>query len=1157
MKFVNLHGHDGHSVYDAIGSPADYAEWMLKNAGDDSGALAITNHGNMNSIGYIAAAQKKYKDKVKFIFGVEAYYIPSLLDWNKAYQEKRDEKKKKESEFIIEDEEESKLKEYDILKRRHHLVLLAQNQEGLKNLFRLVTRSHREGFYRKPRIDFNMLQECNEGLIASTACLAGIPTWCSFHPSIDNFDPSVHPAYIMKLYKQELGPLMELFGKDRFFLELQFHNIKEQKIVNRHLCEFSKKTGYDLIVTCDAHYPNLEMWKDREIYKLLGYQMQSKGIDLSSLDRDSSELDAQLYLKNGDQVWESYQKVHKEELDEFDIKAAIKRTYDIAYDFIEGVTPDSTVKLPKIFQANEKVQLPFDRLKALTLQGLKDKGLTQKEYIDRAAFELNVIKKIGVEEYFLVKREILDVLKKHMLLGPARGSAGGSLVCYLIGITLMDPIRDGLLFERFMSSARVEIPDIDSDVELKEQTLDILKDYFGEKNVIAISNYNRLQLKSLIKDVAKLYGVSYDEVNTVTKVMENEARDAIMEEIGHDQKLYEFTFEKAKQHSPTFKKFLTTYPDVGLHITNLFKEIRSIGRHAGGVLVVPDAESCLPIVKSKGVEQSPITEGITAQHLSYFGLIKFDVLGLATLRIIRRCIEAILNSQDIKEPTIEQIYEFYNTKLHPDVINKIDSKVFKNVYRKGQWPSIFQFAEGGIQNFCRQAEPSSVDDISAISAIWRPGPLKGKANERYVASRPSDVEKEHPIIQQVLGDTRGLLIYQEQFMLLAHKLAGFSLEEANKLRKLLVKPATSLAEEMKKERIEIGKKFVNGCIEKGLDSKRAEILWEKEILGFISYGFNKSHSQAYAYNSYQCAWLFTYYPEQWIKACLECDPDFEKTINVVRQLGFVVKKPDVSFSQTDRWSVNSNSCIPSLISVKGIGVTAANELVKNRPAGGFKNMKDFFFNDGRWRWSKLNRKALDALIKVEAFDSIKDSTFKNYKHMHESLFGNVDVVKKNRKTKESETVQVCAFDLIKDGKLSLEDAAFHASSDDWTIAEKLIIQKEIIGFYNKNLIVEEYLDTFKEFKIKAVDETPDKQGKKHVWGIVEDVKQKITKTKKPYLVVTVSGMSDKSYTFKVWDTAIEEKSIWKDGSVVVFTLDYDKKYGFNLNRNTSVMKVNK
>ena len=971
-------------------------------------------------------------------------------------------------------------------------------------------------------------------------CVAGIPSWCSMQ--------SATPAEAQKLYDQELFPLMELFGKDRFFLELQFNKLPEQKIVNQHLIEYANKTGYQLIATADCHYPDPKMYRDREIYRLLGHQMQKENIDLSILEKKEEDLEAHLYLKNGDQMLSTYRETFKDVYpNEKLIIEAIERTHSIAHDFVCDVSPDSRIKLPKTFQITEKIQTPFDKLKQFVLDAVKQKGLNSKQYIDRAAYELKIIKNFNVEEYFLTMKEIIDTLKKHMLVGPGRGSGAGSLVNYLLGVTLLDPIKNGLLFERFLSPSRAELPDVDSDVESKDEALEALKNHFGKDIVLPISNYNRLTLKALIKDLSKLYGIPFQEVNSVTRVAETEARPHILEEIGHDQKLYEFTFEKAKQHSPTFNDFLKKYPHLGESIENLFKEVKAVSRHAGGILIVPDAESCLPIIKIRGIDQSPITEGITAQYLKYFGLVKFDILGLGTLRIIRRCIEIILKNEG-KDPNVINVWEFYNKFLHPDVIDQVDQKVFDKVYCAGRFPSVFQFEKGRVQSFCVRAKPRSLNDISALTALWRPGPLSGGADKKYIYYDENILKNEHPVIQEVLGETRGLLLYQEQFMLLAHKLAGFTLEEADKLRKLLVKPTTTDAERIKKERKEIGDKFIISCVKSGLTQKRAEQLWEKEILGFISYGFNKAHAQSYAYNSYHCAWLYTYHEKEWMKACLECDPELEKTVNVTRTLGYPVMKVDINTSTTESWDLVNGSWAPPLTSLKGMGSVASNELLLHRPKDGFKDINNFFFNElGEWRWSKLNKKSIEALIKAESFNSLgcvgSMDLFKNYKHMYEFISGNWDELKKV--------------------KIKLDDAIISVC-DDWSVAEKIVMQREIVGFYDKGLIVGKFLKMFEEFEVSAIDEYGETDGDEEyagnmirVWGIVEKVIEKTTITKKPFLVVTVSGVSNKPYSFRVWNTSIKNNTLWKEGNVIICSIDYDEDYGYSLSNKSKVMKVTK
>lgn len=1127
LKFVSLHNHSGFSLYDGIGSTEDIANWVIRNAGADGGAFAQTDHGSCSGAGSIAAAQKKLKDKIRIFYGTESYYLPSLKDWATLKQQreeaKKEEKEIETSDLVIENEAESKGKYFDPLNRRNHLVLVAQNQVGLKNLFRLVSRSYKEGMYRKPRIDFEMLKKYNEGLIASTACIAGIPSWCSQQEEQNPFS----------LYDQELLPLMELFGKDRFFLELQFNKLPVQQLVNKHLIEYAQRTGYKLIVTADSHYPSPDMWRDREIYRLLGHQMQKKNADMSVLDKTIDELECELYLKNGDQIFQAYKQTFgKQFTDDKLIIEAIERTYDIAHNFIENVHPDDTIKLPKTFQVSDKIKTAFDQLKAYCLEGLKKKGLTSQEYIDRTAYELKIIKKLGFEEYFLTVREILNVLRKHMLTGAGRGSSCGSMVCYLTNITFIDPIKNGLLFERFVSPSRKELADVDSDIPDREQAFKIIQEHFGEENVLAISNYNRLQLKSLIKDISRLYGIDFQEVNNVTKIIEDEAKSKIMDEIDHDQKLYQLTFEKAKQYSPTFIKFLEKYPDIGKHIENLYQEIKSIGKHAGGTIIVPNADECLPVIKIRGTFQSPITEGITAQHLKYFGLVKVDVLSLATLKVIEKCIQEILKSKGNVNPTIEDMWMFYNEYLHPDVINPEDPKIFEKVYKKGMFLGVFQFAEKGVQKFCKRSIPTKVKEIAAITSLFRPGPLKGKADKRYLKFKKSELEKEHPILQEVLGETRLCLLYQETFMLLANKLAGFTLEEADNLRKLLVKPATSLSEEMKKERIEVGKKFIEGCIKSGLTDQRAKHLWNKEILGFISYGFSKNHAIPYSYNSYQCAYLLTYHEKEWVKACLECDPDLQETINNVRLLGYEIAKPDVNHSSLE-WVVGDGICFPSLLSLKGVGDVAAEELVRRRGMG-FKDINDFFFtSEGEWRWNKLNKKCLEVLIKTGGFESLNcvgaGGIFKTNKHFFDTLEQYGDKLRKK--------------------KITLEEAAKQTEVSDWTTKEVFEFQKEIVGFYDKVAYLRKFEKVFKEFDIQAIDEVEDNKNKTNVWAIIEDCIQKKTKTGKPYLQIKCSGRTEKMYEFRVWDQM--KTKDWEVANVIILDLKYDE-YGFSLPRNHNV-----
>lgn len=840
MKFVNLHGHTTFSIGDALNYPDEHFDFVHKNAESESMGMAITDHGNCNSFGYALQALNAMKKKginFHFIPGCEFYMHPDLDAWKKLKDIGEDDEETDSGSIEIESESKEKGKWYDPLKRRHHLVVLAQNKKGIENLNKLVSWSYENGYYRYPRIDFKRLEKYNEGLIVSTACLAGLPTWLTLR------DLDKGKEEIFKSFDTELKPLLDIFGKDRAYLELQFNKIEEQKIVNEHLIEYSKLSGYKTIATADSHYSNPEYWKSREMYKLLSYQSKKMKSSITDLPESIDDLKCELYPKNGTEMFEAYKK-YNPNLDEQIVRESIERTYEIAHTMIEKLVPDSTYKLPKL----KIVKSESDHLKDLARKALKDKNLdSNKEYVDRLERELAIIEKKNYSSYFLVLLEALTEIKKKCLVGHGRGSGAGSLVCYVLGITNLDPIKWNLLFERFLSENRTEAVDIDSDVDDRKVVLDILREHFGEENIVLITNYNTYQLKSLVKDISKLYQIPFDEVNTVTSLMEDEAKQLILDEIGGDQKLYSFTYERAYKYSPTFKSFVDKYPDIKENIEILFEQNKSVGVHAGGTVITEDASCHMPIIMRRAgknepmQKQTPWSEGLTAKHLEQFGIIKYDFLGLETLKMIKNCIFNILKTQG-KDDSLENMFAFYNENLMPDILGEGEKKVFESIYHEGKFLSIFQFTEKGVSEFAKKCQPTRVSDISTITSIWRPGPLHGSADVKYLQAieDPLSVQYNHPILKEILSPSKGILAFQEQFMQIAHKLGGFSLTEADELRKLLVKPVTSLGDEMKKKREEVGQKFINGCISSGLEAEKARKLWFDDILGFISYGFNKS-----------------------------------------------------------------------------------------------------------------------------------------------------------------------------------------------------------------------------------------------------------------------------------------------------------------------------
>lgn len=1094
--YASLHNHTTFSIGDALNFPKEHFEFVIKNAQESAMAHAITDHGNANAFGYIAAAQKEYKNKgipFKCIYGVEFYLHPDLDEWKAAKDNKELLADENVADITIEDENESKSsKQFDPIKRRHHLVVIAYNQEGLTNLYKLVTYSYRKGFYRFPRIDYKMLDTCKNGLLVSTACVAGIPAYLS----LKNKDKGLEAT--MKDFDLELKPLLDIFGKDYAFLEMQFNKLDSQVLTNLNLIEYSKRTGYKLIVTSDAHYSNQDLWKSREIYKLIS--RQTKGMDIDkNIPQSIDELKADLYPKNAEQTWQEYKQTFSQYCsDEKLICEAIERSHHISHDLIEFISPDPTLKLP----VNRQKDSTIKQLKDLCVKSLQEKNLySNDKYVERLLFELQIIKDKGLENYFLVLREAVQALKKEMLIGPSRGSAAGSLVNYLLGITMIDPVKNELLFERFLSPSRKELADIDLDFSDKDRVLDVLKEHFGKDNVLPVSNYNTLQLKSLVKDISKLFDIPFLEVNEVTKKMEEEARDAILAEINYDQKLYEFTYEKAKQYSPSFRDFLSKYPQVEENLKDLYKQIKTVSRHAGGICIVNNAESEMPVIKVKGEDQVPFTQGLTAQHLETFGLVKYDYLGLATLRIIHRCIELILKSEN-KPSTMSDIWQWYDSNIHPEKINQEDNIVFDKVYRAGNFPSIFQFTETNARNFCTRAKPKSVKDLSTITAIFRPGPLKSGIDKKYVhaANNQQDIVYDHPILEDVLKETYGFPVFQEQIMMLANKMAGFSLEEADQVRKVLSKPSHEMKGQILEQRKQFREKFIEGCISKGLNKDRAEYLWDEEIAPHCSYSFNKAHSYSYAIISYQCAYLYAYFEKQWIAAVLEKDPDPQNATGEVQNLGYVIRPPDINFSEIDSWQIVGKNCLPPFTAIKAIGSIAASELVqcRNDLGGKFNSLEHFLFKTKEmktksvniYRFTKFNKRCLEAIIQMSGFDSLdivgQGKMFETYRHMYQALILN--------------------FDSLKKGSFNIQEYIDQSEKRDWTTFEKIEIHTSLLGTYDKSLLLDKQtLETFNEYDIQPLSCLSEYSQK--IWFLVEDVAQKKTKNGKPFYTLKISDCS--------------------------------------------------
>ena len=882
-QFVGLHAHSAFSIFDGLGMPQEHIDFVLENGMD---AWALTDHGNMSGFCHAHTKAKELKKagrQFKFIPGVEAYYHPDLDQWRRdhaAAKEAREaakaEKKLRsnasddEDSGVTENESETKdtSKWFDPVRRRHHMVLLPTSQRGLENLFSMVSRSFKEGFFRFPRIDRKMLKEHGEDVLVTSACIGGPFAYDVMHELRDVQGPQLTAAALddparMEAVIARMGnthdQLCDAVGPEHVFLELQFNSLPQQHLVNRALIEYARRKGLtkQLTVAADSHYCRPEFWAEREIYKMLG-RLNYDQIDASLLPRSKEQLKCELYPKNAEQMWSAY--ANGSGWDFYDsilVKEAIERTWDIAHGLIGDVEPDVSIKLPSsvVRQGMTSMQMLVEMCK----DGMVRLGLHLKpRYVERLKYELSVLKQIAREKgkdfslYFVTQRVITEIAEKSQLIGCGRGSAAGSLINYVLGITAVDPLRYGLIFERFLNPARAEMPDIDSDFEDCDRLVNDLRERFGVASVLPITNYNTLQLKSLLKDLGRLYGVPFEDVNALTGPLEAEVKPHVIDG-GENKSLFQLKHDDCMRHSSRYRAFMDEHPDIERSIRVLYKQNKSLGCHASGVIIAEGIDSKMPVIVTRNGPQAPWVEGLHYKHLGDYGFVKFDLLGLDTLRIIRRAIELVLSRQNNgRKPTWPEVKAWYDERLHPDKIDFNDQRVYEHVYHAGRWAGIFQFTSPGAQRFIKKFVPRNIDDIAVATAIYRPGPLAGHYDEIYLKAKadPESVVYDHPAIKEVLGYTYGTLVFQEQLMALANKLAGMSLPDCDRLRKAIVKRSVSGNAKNKGEIVLLEEMFIEGAVNNGLAREKAQALFEN-MAAFAGYAFNASCTSATMVDTYQ------------------------------------------------------------------------------------------------------------------------------------------------------------------------------------------------------------------------------------------------------------------------------------------------------------------
>jgi DNA polymerase-3 subunit alpha len=927
---------------------------------------------------------------------------------------------------------------------------------------------------------------------------------------------------VLDAMRESTQRMVDIFG-DRWYAEIQWNNIKEQHELNQYVIQVAKEFGVGLVTTADSHYPNPDAWKDRELYKRLGWLGKGRpswAEDESELPEGVEEIGYELYPKNGDQIWESYKEYSKSTGFEYDddvVLKSIEETHRIAFDRIESFLPDNTVRLPEFV-----VPAGFTATQALVnyaLEGLKDKGLhTDKEYTDRLKHELHVIDDRGFSKYFLTMKSIVDVATDMMLTGPGRGSAAGSLVAYALNITQVDPIKHGLLFSRFLRSDAKDYPDIDYDVSDSMALKEKLVDMWGQDCVAPISNWNTLQLKSLIKDISKLYNIPFTEVNTVTSIMIREATPLAKQKHGIKAGVYAPTWQEVMEFSPTLRQYLAKHPAVKTHVEGLVGQVRSCSRHAGGVVIAEDLDKSMPLINSGGVRQAPWAEGQNVRHLEPMGFIKFDLLGLSTLKMMEGAIYHILKRHHgVEEPTFTQIRDYYEEYLHPDILDLNDQEVYRNVFHPGKWAGIFQFTEHGAQQFCTKVKPNNIIDLSAITSIFRPGPLSAGVDADYVEAKesPHYIKYLSEEAREITEETFGFLIFQEQIALLAHKLGGLTLDEGNMLRKVLTKKGTG----KNNYKAKLHEKFIKGCVANNINRDEAQSLWDKFEF-FSGYGFNKSHAVSYSIISYQCAWLWNYYPAEWMAAFLDKEPETrkEKAINIAKKYGFAIAPLDINKSGTV-WEISEDgkTLIQPLTSIKGLGMAAIEQILENRP---FMNAEDLLFREDI-SYSKLNKKALDALCRGGALDNIVDDRFSGRKHFWSA----------------------CVVERPKNLKKFGENIDLFRPEGDFSEEEVIQFKTDLTGVFPINLVIStETVEKLQEKYIPPISEFDEEL--QVCWFIPRKITPKKTKNGKDYWIVEVIDSNNESTRIRCWGIK-PHKDVIHLNRPYMARLKYDENWGFS------------
>ena len=1020
-SFVHLHAHTEYSMLDGAAKIQTYIN-RVKELGQPG--AAITDHGNL--YGALEFHKVAIKNDINPIIGYEAYVTT-------------------ESRFERPDRDKNK---------RYHLTLLAENNEGYWNLVKLASKAYTEGYYYKPRLDYELMREHSKGIIALSGCLGGeIAQHLAPDGSTEEGNSQGERSYEKAFSKASL--YQEIFGKENFFIELHNHGIKQQEIILPDLLNISKEIGAPLVATNDSHYVHTE---DSSAHDALLCVQTNATID----DNTRFKFEGQgYYVKSSDEMRNLFPQ--EQYPDACDNTLAISERVKYKFKTGQYFLPAFPVQDPELTAE--------EYLKNLVYEGAKNvyKELSE-EITERIEYELDVINSMGFASYFLIVGDLISYAKENKIrTGAGRGSAAGSIVSYCLGITGIEPLKYGLLFERFLNKGRKELPDIDMDFDerYRNDVIDYVVEKYGQDKVAHIVTFATIKAKQAIRDSSRVLGLPFSAGDKVAKLMPPMI-------LGNTATLSECLSLDEDNNSGYSKEFYSASSELRAQYKN-DEEVRQIidialgleglrrqdGIHAAAVVISPDVITNFLPVQKKGKDAELVTQ-YEMHTVEQLGLLKMDFLGLRNLSIIDRTLELIDD-------------ESFNI----DELPLTDKKTFE-LFSSGKMTGVFQLESRVAQATARSLKPKRFEDIVALVALIRPGPLGANMHIEFAdrATGKKEIEFLHNDLKEILEETYGVILYQEQVMQIAQKISGFQLDEADDLRKAMGKKIPKVMEQQRK-------KFTDGALQNGYSEQFSMELFD-QIAFFAGYGFNKSHSVPYALLAYQTAYLKANYPAEYLSACLTAvKRDKERTavfLAEARDIGVNVKTPDINLS-TEDFSVANGEILFGLSAIRNVGDITAEKIVFERQNGNYQTVQDFL---ARTDSRSLNKRGVEAMIQGGAFDKFGFPR----RGLFEAILDLIEDAKGLKKEKNNSQTSLFEFDEKSTDLTTIKNI-------EWEKKELLDREREMLGFFVSEDPLEGYGEIFRSESthsvIELMDLEEDEEINVAITGLVSNVQKRVSR----------------------------------------------------------------